>query len=133
GLVGKPCEAQEYIYDTCTYCTCDGNTNTFLCNAVGCRFTHGGICNENDNTIEACNECRCTFTKFRRCKPIEDCVQGKAKPGECPRIYTTFPDIVQYLCITQKNQDCYTDYGCPGEKKCCKMANCFLGCTDPVS
>nr|CAI5866284.1 unnamed protein product [Callosobruchus analis] len=91
-----------------------------------------GICNEDDNVIDDCFECICTFTKFRRCKPIEDCLQGKAKPGDCPKAYTTFPNVVQHLCITQKNQDCYTDYGCPGEKKCCKMANCFLGCTNPV-
>nr|CAH7713417.1 unnamed protein product [Callosobruchus chinensis] len=77
-------------------------TNTFLCDALGCRFSRGGICNENEITIEGCNGCLCTFTKFRKCRPIEECIQGKAKSGECPKIYTTFLSIAQYLCITQK-------------------------------
>ncbi|CAH1978099.1 unnamed protein product, partial [Acanthoscelides obtectus] len=130
-LAGKSCKAGEYMYDTCTFCQCDPYTKKFYCIAGDCHFSRG-TCNESENEIEGCNECHCTFTRFRLCEPIDECTERKGKPGTCPIVYTTFPNIVQNLCINQKIQDCYTDYGCPGKKKCCKMANCSLGCADPV-
>ncbi|KAJ8956749.1 hypothetical protein NQ318_014106 [Aromia moschata] len=91
-----------------------------------------GICNDNETLMEDCNKCHCSFSKFRICSPVEECVSRKEKPGKCYYIEDFYPAQIKKYCVNVKKQECYSDYGCSGNKKCCQIVDCFFRCVDPV-
>ncbi|XP_074042687.1 uncharacterized protein isoform X2 [Leptinotarsa decemlineata] len=92
-----------------------------------------GVCDPGEEFMEnICYKCFCTFTRFRFCKPSNLCFTRKEKPGNCPILPTFYPKPLQDLCTFERYQECYTDHGCVGPQKCCRVSDCFLRCVDPV-
>nr|XP_023026213.1 uncharacterized protein LOC111514205 [Leptinotarsa decemlineata] len=133
-LNGTQCIEDSYFYDNSTFCECDLTTMKYICHSTnGFWKTSGGVCDPGEEFMEnICYKCFCTFTRFRFCKPSNLCFARKEKPGNCPILPTFYPKPLQDLCTFERYQECYTDHGCLGPQKCCRVSDCFLRCVDPV-
>ncbi|KAG5886727.1 hypothetical protein JTB14_027150 [Gonioctena quinquepunctata] len=132
-LNGTPCVKNSYFYDTSTYCQCDTTSGKYICQENNHYFnTRGGICNPGQAVREnICHKCSCTFTHFRLCVFVDVCINMRKKPGRCPKMLNFYPESLQNICTSSRYQECYTDYSCPGEKKCCHVVDCFFRCVNP--
>ncbi|CAG9824691.1 unnamed protein product [Phaedon cochleariae] len=132
-LNGNPCSTDIYVHDSCSFCRCEKSTKTYECKSIDKCSATNGICNSGETVMEnICFRCSCTFTRFRVCSPFQQCFDKIEKEGKCPTHQNVYPRMLQEICTYERYQECYTDYGCPGAKKCCPVVDCFLRCVDAI-
>ncbi|XP_049818306.1 uncharacterized protein LOC109608872 isoform X2 [Aethina tumida] len=131
-LEGKPCDDDVVAFDSFVICECrEGKT---ACDSLtGVASTIAGYCEEGEDIMENCYKCTCTRSLFRRCVFVEDCLNPKAKkPGKCLHVESLYNLAESIFCLELRKQECISDYGCPGDKICCLVTDCYYRCMDPI-
>ncbi|KAJ8923215.1 hypothetical protein NQ315_001770 [Exocentrus adspersus] len=114
-LNGKPCsDYSSYYYDSCTFCLCKPENMSLECYEItNCYRTDGGICSSDevdDIFQQKCHKCSCTFTKFRKCKPVDECLSAKvlflrAKPHNLAMKCNNFENELLADWVNQLRQE----------------------------
>ncbi|KAJ8973183.1 hypothetical protein NQ317_007159 [Molorchus minor] len=120
----KPCR-ESYFYDPCTFCKCDSLLNKTTCTSQDdCDYSRGVAF-----VVVMKLLWKTVMSVPAHLQNLENINQENAR--QLIKIF--IQSTSRIIAIFVRRQECYSDYGCLENKKCCQVVDCFSRCIDPTS